>query len=200
MRSERDLVTFKGKGISGRRTRRTFSRAPFPQPRPSMHPEQWDRLPRRSLSSAFWDDFGPLESRHRRCSAEVVSRPHDCPLALGIFPLMRTSSSHSRQSPSPAVAAEIANTCAPICLFAPGQSGALPSTRPLKCMSLPQQSISGALSLGRRCPFRFVRQQRIRAVTSSVTLFSEPGLPARSFDGRTDCVASFLLLPPVGFV
>jgi hypothetical protein len=96
--------------------------------------------------------------------------------------------------------AETAKTSRPVCLFAPGESAVLPNTdRSNRCPRERSRSLGRCL-LGRCCPFRFVPQRRIRAVTPPAALSPEPGLLKRWFDGRTDFVASFLPLPPVGFV
>jgi hypothetical protein len=45
------------------------------------------------------------------------------------------------------------------------------------------------------------REERLHiSVVITATLFAEPGLLTRPFDGRTDLVARLLPLPAVGFV
>jgi hypothetical protein len=129
---------------------------------------------------SFLDHFGLLH-------------PHDCPLILRLFPLIRTSSSHSRQPLPRAVVPETAQKSGRVCLFAPGESGVVPNTdRSNGCPRESSRSLERSL-IGRRCPFQFVHQRRIRAVASPATLFPEPGLLTRSFDGRTDFVDRFSL-------
>jgi hypothetical protein len=135
-----------------------------------------------------------------RCSAELIAHPHDCQLILHLFPLMRTSSSHSRQPPSPVVAAETAKTCGPVCVFAPGQSSVLHKTRALKCKSPREQSISGALFPRAMLSISVCAATENPSSSLSCHPLPRTGTLTRSFDGRTDFVARLVPLPPVGFV
>jgi hypothetical protein len=117
--------------------------------------EQWLltlRCCRHPAQSAFWDDLVRLR-------AGIAGAP------LGSSPRLSADSltlsiDENGQSPLSPPACPICccrnrkEKSGPVCLFARGESGVLPNTRPLKCRSPREQPISGALSLGRCCPFR----------------------------------------------
>jgi hypothetical protein len=104
---------------------------------------------------------------------------------------MGTSSSRSRQPLPRAVAAETAKTSGPVCVFSRPESPVSFPTQPAQ-MHVPARAVDlwGVVS----------RAMLSISVVIAATRFPEPGLPTRSFDGRTDFVARFLPPPPAGFV